>query len=109
MEGTADIIATEETVLQFLLRKAKLLSKAWWYQNRGIIPNPGWLPLFRKAGEAGEAGGEKSFRGDNQVKRLAELGFHPLESSKTLSLLTGLLRIDFWASWFSHKSILFEA
>jgi multidrug efflux pump subunit AcrA (membrane-fusion protein) len=28
MEGTADIIATEETVLQFLLRKAKLLSKA---------------------------------------------------------------------------------
>ncbi|HEY9613747.1 hypothetical protein [Allocoleopsis sp.] len=31
--------------------------------------------------------------GDNRLKRLVELGFHPLESSKDISLLTGLLRI----------------
>ena len=33
--------------------------------------------------------------GDNPLKRLAELAFHPVESSKNSSLLTGLLRMNF--------------
>jgi hypothetical protein len=33
--------------------------------------------------------------GDNPLKRLAELAFHPLEYSKYFSLLTGLLRMNF--------------
>jgi hypothetical protein len=33
--------------------------------------------------------------GDKPLKRLAELAFHPLESSKNSSLLTGLLRMNF--------------
>jgi phytoene dehydrogenase-like protein len=33
--------------------------------------------------------------GDNRLKRLVELAFHPVESSKNISLLTGLLQMSF--------------
>jgi hypothetical protein len=33
--------------------------------------------------------------GDNPLKRLIELAFHPVESSKNISLLTGLLQMSF--------------
>ncbi len=33
--------------------------------------------------------------GDNPLERLVKLAFHPVESSKNISLLTGLLRISF--------------
>jgi hypothetical protein len=33
--------------------------------------------------------------GDKPLKRLVELAFHPVESSKNISLLTGLLRMSF--------------
>src|SRR5919202_4711791 len=44
--------------------------------------------------------------GDNRLKRLVELSFHPLESSKNSRLLTGLLRIKLGADLYSIMIII---
>lgn len=46
--------------------------------------------------------------GDNHLKSLAELAFHPLECSKHIGLLTGLLRMKFLRSHFFIMIIMAE-
>ncbi|HEY9743652.1 MAG TPA: hypothetical protein V6C90_24460 [Coleofasciculaceae cyanobacterium] len=46
--------------------------------------------------------------GDNRLKRLVDIAFHPLESSKNHRLLTGLLRMNWGTSLFSIMIIIRE-
>jgi Uma2 family endonuclease len=56
-------------------------------------PDASWVKLERWEALTPEE--REGSEGDNPLKRLAELAFHPVESSKNSSLLTGLLRMNF--------------